>query len=340
MSTSEKFVSKENSLLETIINAAPYGIITVNKKGVISIINTLAARYLAIPSEQNSAQGKNIFHFIKKYTGLKEALHQCLAGKSGDFDIYELRIDDTYLSLKGRIISAGMILTIADITKQKMIEQSSVIAVIEAQENERSRLAREIHDGLGPLLSSIKMNIEAIQDDIPGADITIHNKFDLVYDLINTFTTDMRAVSHDLMPGILEDYGLVPALKSLCKTINESKKIRTGYFFSAIDTDLDQSVELGLYRIAQELLQNVIKHSGAGQINLQLILHPGSLVLMVEDDGKGFTIPTHEMSGDGIGLKNIKTRAKALGGQFFIDSTPGVGTTATVEIPVKIVKHG
>ncbi|MBN2521496.1 MAG: sensor histidine kinase, partial [Bacteroidales bacterium] len=199
---------------------------------------------------------------------------------------------------------------------------------------ERKRIAREIHDGIGPLLSTIKIYLESASDDLKeGKNNKVFEKIANITQMIDSVAIDIRSISHDLMPRVLEDFGLVAALENLCDKMNKLNKINVTFYTSGINGRF-KKLEFGIYRIAQELMNNAFKHSEAKNLTLQLIQHKNSIVLMTEDNGIGFDLVKITKENTGIGLKNVEARVKALGGILDIDTAIGRGVTTTIEIPI------
>jgi len=146
---------------------------------------------------------------------------------------------------------------------------------------------------------------------------------------------EIKEISFNLMPAILKDFGLVFTLKDYCKTITEGGKLEVNLDIHGVKTRLDEVTEVMLFRIAQELINNVIKHANATQIELQLIAHQKTLILMVEDNGKGIEYPKNSRPTKNYGLKNVESRVKALNGLMAMDSIKNRGTIITIEIPRK-----
>ncbi|MFP4448156.1 MAG: histidine kinase [Bacteroidales bacterium] len=332
-----KELLNEYDLLMQTVKQLPLGIIALTMEGYIQFINTKSTEYLEISEQSDRLKGENIFNYLKEFKLLKQKLEEALKENGNSFNIEKVRYNNFYLAIRGKPINKKMIITINDITKLKEIESQSILSMLEGQETERNRLAKEIHDGLGPLLSTIKINLEAINMEIDQytKNNVISKRLDKVYKLIDILAQDMRSISHSLMPKVLEDFGVGPALESLCNHLNEPGKINIHYYDSGFEDRMEKNTELNIYRIAQELLHNAIKHSGGTRVNIQYIKHTASIVLMVEDNGKGFDIRKAKSDKTGIGLKNIETRAKMIGANLFIDSNKDVGVTATLEIPVK-----
>ena len=149
--------------------------------------------------------------------------------------------------------------------------------------------------------------------------------------MIDQAADDLRTISHNLMPKVLSDFGLVEAIDSLCDKIDEAG-LRVEFISTGIEKRLNKVSELSLYRITQELINNTLKYGQATKITVQLIKRDQSIRLMYEDDGKGFDLNS---ISKGLGLMNIENRAKALAGQVTFDSQPIQGMTAIIDIPTR-----
>lgn len=326
-----KEVAETHEFLLSIIESTPYGILTVNPDGDITIANSQALSHLGLKWNLNEIIGRNIKEVIDEPRELKMIINNRLDKGIRDFDLKEVSLEEKFLTCRGRKISSGMIITIADITSIKESEYNSLKSMLEGQELERKRLAREIHDGIGPILSTLKMNLANIEGDIENLNHELSEKFRKSYLMIDEASDDLRSISHNLMPRVLSDFGLIDALETLCDKINTTKNLEISFINSGLRGRLDEVTELGLYRISQELISNSLKHSQAKKITLQLIKRESTLRLTYEDNGIGFDLAKNN---DGIGLINIENRAKALSGQVIIDTQQNRGMTATVEIPL------
>ncbi len=202
-------------------------------------------------------------------------------------------------------------------------------AMLEGQEQERTRLARDLHDGLGGLLSSIKIELSQVVEQ-PSREMKdgIGKTLSHLDDAVN----ELRRIARSLMPEILMKYGLAEATKEFCKNFKETGVNLICQVFNYNDL-LSQEKQVVLYRIMQELVNNAIKHASASQI-LVIIQQSGeTLYLTVEDDGKGFNSSLID-TRTGAGLANVKARADFLNAKFEIQSTPGNGTSVTVECDI------
>jgi signal transduction histidine kinase len=204
-------------------------------------------------------------------------------------------------------------------------------AMLQGQEAERSRLAKDLHDSLGGMLSGIKLSLSHVQSNalLPAPHAA---GFALALQQLDATIGELRRVAHSLMPEGLVRYGLAPALRDFCGHFEGSAPFRITLQTFGLENRLAPDEELILYRIVQELLNNVVKHAGATEVLVQLIRTADVVTLAVEDNGAGFDV---NRSHPGIGLGNIRSRADHLGATLDIHSTPGVGTSVTVSFKPK-----
>ncbi len=330
MGENKKF-SVSGELLFTVLENTPFGIMAFSPQGNIQWVNIQALRFLDIEKTEKEVINCQVLETIHRPIELKDLLVKEMLMHSRPFDLEGIFYQNRYLTFRGRITKKGMILTIADITSIKMSEFLSLNSMLEGQEIERKRLSREIHDGIGPLLSTLKMNLATIEDDLVKDDKTLIKKLMNSYELIDEISDDLRAISHNLLPKVLHDFGLLEALETLGDKISTTKNISVSFLHTGIGTRLDHMMELGLYRICQELINNTLKHGKAKKITLQLIRVSDMLRVIYEDDGLGFSM---DKIKQGLGIMNIENRVRAFGGELNLDSVPGKGMTATIEIPL------
>jgi two-component system, NarL family, sensor kinase len=205
-------------------------------------------------------------------------------------------------------------------------------AVLKGEEQERTRLAKDLHDGLGGLLSGVKFSLSNMKDKLL---ITPDNMavFERSLDMIDTSIKELRRVAHNMMPEILTKFGLDEAVKEYCNTINATKLLRVKYQSLGMDSRLNNSTEIIVYRIVQELLNNIMKHAAATEVFVQLIRDHDRLNIVLEDNGKGFEIASLENS-KGAGWVNIRSRVEYLKGRLDIHSVAGKGTLVNIEFNV------
>ena len=222
-----------------------------------------------------------------------------------------------------------------NISERKKLERKILSAVIQAEEKERERLSKDLHDGLGPLLSAIKIYLnELVSGEIDEKEKDDINKYSI--ELIDEAILTTRVVSNNLMPRVMSNYGLVKAIESFCKKINMTNK--TNISFNSVGyTSVDQTIELIIYRVVNELLNNSIKHASAHLVNIQLEVIDKDMILTYEDDGIGFDFD--KMLDDprtGMGLKNIISRVKSVDGIITVCKETQKGFHITIRIKTEM----
>lgn len=239
-----------------------------------------------------------------------------------------------------------------DVTEQKALRQQLeetvnrraqelqrfATTVQRAQEEERRRIARELHDDLGQRLSGMKMGIEAHVDAPIGANESTA-KFRSLEKQIDLLISDIRRISSNLRPEALDDFGLVTALKLLCKEIGSTSRLNVHFSTTMASFEhYDPHIEIAVYRIAQEALSNVAKHSRAPSASLTLTCEGGTIRMSVVDGGNGRDSAKANGEGHGLGLISMRERAELLGGTFEFRSSASTGSSVTVVIPLRSVQ--
>jgi signal transduction histidine kinase len=206
---------------------------------------------------------------------------------------------------------------------QKEQDIQSLHAMMEGQQQERQRIAEDLHDRLGAKLSAIKLFHESSRADI--------NKFDKVDEMLNETIIETREIAHNLAPSVLTKYGLVQALQDLLETLQSTNKIQTQFSSTNLNKRLPEGVETALYYIVQELVTNTLRHSGADSLSISMSCHDdGLLNLCYEDNGKGFD--PSSLPKDSMGLRNMRTRLAPFAGILSIDAVPNHGATFIIDI--------
>lgn len=218
---------------------------------------------------------------------------------------------------------------------QEMLAKEQKIrfkAVIDAQEQERKRIAQDLHDGLGQLLSTARLNVGALEDSLEATDEESEKIWQNALGLIDDAVQEVRNVSHNMMPSALIVLGLVAALREQIAKINQAGKIAVKLETSGMEERLEEAVEITLYRVVQEVLNNAIKHSRANEIVVRIAKTDGSLSVSIHDNGQGLDLQLIKQSR-GIGWKNIYSRVELINGVIDMNSTPGAGTNIKVLVP-------
>ena len=204
--------------------------------------------------------------------------------------------------------------------------------VVEGQELERKRLARELHDETGQALTSILLGLRSIED-ATREDPQVRESVLALRELVVSTLQDVRRLAVELRPKALDDFGLVPALERLAETFAEQTDVDVHVQAALGEERLVPEIETALYRIVQEALTNVVKHAQANTISVVLTKKRDRVTALIEDDGRGFD-PSQE-SGDGLGLLGMRERIALLRGRVAVESSEGSGTTVVVEVPVR-----
>lgn len=262
---------------------------------------------------------------------------QQLAIQNSELARKEAELQITYLTIAAMLIIfifSAMILFLVRSRMQKnrlaLFKEAQIRATIESQENERQRFARDLHDGMGQLISALRLTIHSL--DSPGGQSAVSH-FSKAETLLNDMHQEIRSIAFNLMPQTLVKNGVIPALKEVINRLSSSAINITITSFEMPER-LDHLKEIALYRILQEWLNNVIKYSNAKNIEIQFVGHENELTVIIEDDGDGFD-QSLLTRGDGHGWKNIQSRVSFLHATIYLDTQPGrKGTSFTINMPM------
>ncbi|NVO03492.1 MAG: sensor histidine kinase [Bacteroidetes bacterium] len=294
----------------------------------------------------NETMSKQIAEMQTKYDSEKNEIEKAKLQKENE--IKELKISQQksewkfllvlFLVIAFVIILSSVFIVLRYKQKQKaeLIKESSrqeklrFKAVIDSEERERTRIAKELHDGLGQLLSSAKLNISSLEDGIEKEDeYLLKNSLTIIDDAVK----EVRSISHNLMPTALTNYGIIEAVNGLVSKINDSKQIQVNFNKENFTTNLEKETEIALYRIIQEVMNNMLKHSKAKEIEIHLSNIENSIELKIKDNGIGFD--TREIrNSKGIGWQNIYSRVSMINGKIMINSQIGKGTDVQINFNV------
>lgn len=207
-------------------------------------------------------------------------------------------------------------------------------AMLKGQEEERLRIANDLHDRLGSMLSTIKLMFSSLEDKIGQVQEENKTQMDKTTSLIDDACVEVRRISHNLGAGLIANYGLVNSLEDLTETINQTSKVDCKLLIYNMEEGLPLRFEVELYRIAQEILNNALKYANAKSITVQLSRLDEEFSMTIEDDGVGFDFARAKKKG-GMGLANIEKRAAKLNGKVYIDTAINKGCISIIEIPLK-----
>jgi len=279
--------------------------------------------------------GKEVFETV-----IKPKLDECFRGKVVR---YERRFSyptvgerDLLLSYYPIEAANGTIDRVAcilhDITDRKRAEEALAAMtrrLIEAQEQERSRIGRELHDDINQRLALLAIELEQLRDN----PVDVSNNLQQLLEKTNALSHDVQALSHELHSSRLEYLGVVSGMKSLCREFSERQKMEVD-FRSDVSSPLPFEIGLSLFRVLQEALNNAVKHSGVKRVEVQVVEQSNEVHLLVRDSGNGFDIEVARQ-GSGLGLTSMQERVRLVNGTIAFESKPMAGTTIHVRVPFK-----
>ncbi|EDM34219.1 putative transmembrane protein [Pedobacter sp. BAL39] len=259
---------------------------------------------------------------------------------------YKSRMNIVYVLLIVTLIITACLIYYAYRQHMKTLKQKESLQVLssmlQGQEAERARLARDLHDGLGGILSGTKITLSALSMNDQKGSINdrsgnLKGALDKSLDQLDVAVVELRRIAHNLMPELLDKYGLKEALKEYALRMSNDG-IEVSAHFVNYEDSLEKEKQIVVYRIVQELVNNAVKHADATQIMVQLSEYNNRILITVEDDGKGFD-PRLADGRKSAGIHNVQSRLEFLNGNMQIDSRPGTGTTIEIEFPINNEEH-
>ena len=211
-------------------------------------------------------------------------------------------------------------------------ELSSIMNVLEIQEKERKRIAQDLHDRLGSMLSMVKLHFKNTEKNLEQLKQQNKDEYEKASKLLDEACDEVRKIAHNLISGVLRKFGLVAALNDLGHTVEQSGQLTMEVVTTGLDERLGWDYELNIYRVIQELLANTMKHAEATEVTIQLLRNNGNLRVIYEDDGRGFDDSKIQL---GMGMKNIASRLDKLGSALQTDSGKGGGSTFMFNVSIK-----
>ena len=209
------------------------------------------------------------------------------------------------------------------------LQREKIFAEITIRENERKRIAGDLHDSLGPLLSAVKLNISSVDVESPDDRRVLDKTGGYLDEIIGS----LRRISHDLLPNTLERKGLVEAIREFINQVNTKQSVSIQLFIVKVNV-IPKEKEIHIFRMIQEIVHNTIKHSGASILQIGFSEEGGHLLCLTRDDGKGFDREKALAGSHGLGLRSLESRCEILNGVLKMDSAPGEGTNYFIKIPM------
>jgi PAS domain S-box-containing protein len=342
---------------KAIMQAALDGIITIDHEGRMIELNSAAGKIFA--HSRSKLVGENVMEVIPTSyrPWFQHGLTNCFVGEKGPslssrIEMPALRADGSRFFAEftiTRIRLAGLpmfTLYIRDITQHKRAEaelRSLPQRIIKAQEAERSRIARELHDGINQLIASVKMRLRRVEDSLPDLKPAAREILARCDRLLVKVLEENRRIAHNLRPTELDNLGLAAACSNFCNEIQLRTNLKFQCRLTSPSQRLQPMVELNLFRIVQEAINNIEKHARAKLVKLRIHIQGDSVVLKIQDDGHGFDAETLKLGKKmrhGLGLTNMRERALSLDGTCEIKSVPRRGTTISVRVPLTVVQRG
>jgi len=306
-------------------------IIIIHRDGKILFVNEALFNYLPL----EKFEGKPLISLFSQSLG-KNVLQNLQKLKiDKNLTVHEINITDknnlrNYFQIKSESIeykgNSAILTVLTDITKIKQSEEKIVKATIETQEKERSRIAEDLHDDLGPILSSIKIYSDLLLSTTKTAEEKIGYAKQII-ELTDKAVKNTRTISNNLMPSVLKDFGLIQALEMFCETINKAEIIKIE-LISNSKSKLDKTNEIVIYRVITELINNSIKHSNCKNIQLNISINE-NLNIFYKDDGCGIS---NKKNDKGMGMNNIINRLNSINATFTLLNEKGFGIIINKEI--------
>jgi PAS domain S-box-containing protein len=331
-----KAITISRDYFTNIFNAVSDMVFIVNSKGIIEDVNKAAEDQLKYAA--GSLRGKPLDGLHKAGAPLFKGLHKDLKTHlslvtkdavlaTSEGKLMQVRMRAGYFNGERR--RRQVVVTATDITFQLKTENLLIRAIIDTQEKERNRLAKDLHDSLTQQLSAIKFYISSTLA------LTRNNRQQKILyksnEALNEVITDMRNICFNLMPKTLEEFGLFKAVQGFCKHIEFNRQARFHIKECGTVPRCSPEMKIDLYRVVQEFINNAVKHGRAAKISIQFNYTANALQLTLKDNGRGFDIAT---AAGGMGIQNVYSRVKSHNGLIELVSVIGKGTRYTITIPI------
>jgi PAS domain S-box-containing protein len=330
-----KAITISRNYFNNIFNSVSDMVFVLNSRGIIEDANCAAAQQLGFAS--GSLQGMALNELHPSRTSFFYFISTRLRQQA------TLLMNETYLRKANGVLlpvklhaspfsdvqkKKLILLSAGDISYQVQAEKMIVRAIIDTQEKERQRLAKDLHDSITQQLTGIKFYISSINGNLK-------NKFDKVVlqksnEALTEVITDMRNVCFNLMPRTLEEFGLVRAVKEFCHHLPQYKKTVFSFRYCKRMPVISAALSIDLYRVIQEIISNSLRHGLAKKISIDFSFKNKLFTILLADDGKGFDTSHYP---EGMGLKNIESRVRSHNGKFQVASAVGEGTRSKITIP-------
>jgi PAS domain S-box-containing protein len=317
----------------------------ISPGGIVLDVNPAACEALGYTKEELIGKAVSIIYAPESHSKMRDLLDKWK--KTGRLESEEIVVLTRDGERRVVLVNAGAVMDAEgnllhsttvhmDITERKRMEEALSTVnqrLIEAHEEERTRIARELHDDINQRLALVAVKLDSLQESLPTSAAGIHHAIAEASRETRGLATDIQALSHGLHSSKLEYMGLVSAAAGFSRELSGRQGIEIGFHSESIPKDLPREISLCLFRILQEALQNAIKHSGSKHFQVSLSGESSGVELKVSDSGIGFD-PEDAAKGNGLGLISIRERLKLVNGKLFIDSQSQRGTTILARVPL------
>jgi len=332
-----------------LLEAAPDAIVVVDQSDRIVLINSETERLFGYKREE--VLGREMEMLVAKRFRSEHRKHRMeffakpsVRPMVAKLELSGLRKTGTEfpveISLSPMETEEGMLVTsaIRDITERKRAEEALAQVshrLIEAQEQERTRIARDLHDDMGQRLALLTAELDQLQLDVPDLPAEVRRRMSMLQEQTSGIANDIQTLSHELHSSKLECLGIAAGMRSFCQEFGEQQNVKIDFKTHGLSDNLPRDISLNLFRVLQEALHNSAKHSGARHVEVVLQGTPEQVHLTVSDAGRGFDSQAAKQSR-GLGLVSMEERIKMLHGTFSIDSRPNNGTTVHAAVPLNV----
>jgi PAS domain S-box-containing protein len=317
----------------------------ISPGGIVLDVNPAACKALGYTKEELIGKAVSIIYAPESHSKMRDLLAKWK--KTGRLESEEIVVLTRDGERRVVLLNAGSVVDAegnllhstsvhVDITERKRAEEALSTVnqrLIEAQEEERARFARELHDDIGQRLALLTVDLEQLAENCPDSPAEVRSSVRVLREQASDVATDVHSLSHELHSSKLEYLGLASAAGGFCRELSDRQGIEIGFHSESIPKDLPREISLCLFRVLQEALQNAIKHSGSSHFQVSLSGRSSGVELTVRDSGIGFD-PEDATRGSGLGLTSIRERLKLVNGKLFIDSQSQRGTTILARVPL------
>ncbi|MEO1253973.1 MAG: response regulator [Bacteroidota bacterium] len=327
----EKKIKENSELFQVIINAIDKAIFLLDSEGKIKYTNSIAENVSSMPFDQLMNENiNNILQFkdeegnhCSDIIGMDDASEKELVLDTehiyGDFYSHNVSLDEDYTLFFFKEITDRVRIR----EENEDMKNRRLLSFIEGQEKERERIARDLHDGVGQIANMIKLAMKKGESN------------EVLIDMVDQFLDEMRKVTDGLLPTLLSDFPLDVCIKKIIDQANKSSNIEFTYQAEDLP-ELDMKHKVNIYRISQENISNIIKHSNASFASIQLYGFDDHIQMTIEDDGDGFELGDYSSDTSHHGIQNMLFRAEVLNAEYNIDTKKGSGTFISLKIPKEL----